>query len=298
VDKVNIVETRYYIGGYEVYRKVVNDVLDLERNSVSVYDVKAVEPSEEDKEDFVPKYAIDYNRRIVLIDTKTIEDEQTLNVPEMTVRYQYSNHLGSACLELDEIGQIISYEEFYPFGSTSYRSGRSETEVSLKRYKYNGKERDEESGLYYYGARYYAAWLCRFLSVDPLQFEKSWITPYAYCADNPIKFIDPNGMDEWEINKSGKINRVEGSEGKPDKMFVVDNDGKRVTDKKGNEKSVTVDKEIMNSLQTGKIETTEIKIDFSTLDVTGKEGIAQNMFKFLSNNTEVLPICQTAKRPC
>jgi len=50
-----------------------------------------------------------------------------------------------------------------------YRAGRSETEVSQKRYKYCGKERDDESGLYYYGDRYYAAWLGRFVSVDPLK---------------------------------------------------------------------------------------------------------------------------------
>jgi len=49
------------------------------------------------------------------------------------------------------------YKEYHPFGTTSYRSGRTETEVSLKRYKYVGKERDDETGLYYYGARYYAA---------------------------------------------------------------------------------------------------------------------------------------------
>ena len=111
------------------------------------------------------------------------------------IRYQYDNHLGSACLELDELGQIISYEEYHPFGTSSYRSGRSETEVSLKRYKYNGKERDEETGLYYYGMRYYAAWICRFVSVDPLQFEYPELTPYQYAGNKPITFIDLDGEE-------------------------------------------------------------------------------------------------------
>jgi len=111
------------------------------------------------------------------------------------IRYQYDNHLGSASLELDNTGNIISYEEYHPFGTTSYRSGRTETETSQKRYKYVGKERDEETGLYYYGARYYAAWLCRFVSTDPLKEKYLEWSPYVYCADNPIKFIDPDGRD-------------------------------------------------------------------------------------------------------
>jgi RHS repeat-associated protein len=79
------------------------------------------------------------------------------------------------------------------FRTTSYRSGRSETEVSLKRYKYCGKERDEQTGFYYYGMRYYAGWLCRFVSVDPMADEYPGLTPYAYCANNPLKYIDPTG---------------------------------------------------------------------------------------------------------
>ena len=99
----------------------------------------------------------------------------------------------SACLELDQTAQIISYEEYHPFGTTSYRSGRTETEVSLKRYKYVGKERDEETGLYYYGARYYAAWICRFVSVDPFAKKYQSISPYCYVANMPIIAIDPDG---------------------------------------------------------------------------------------------------------
>ena len=114
--------------------------------------------------------------------------------PVAVIRYQYDNHLGSASLELDEQANIISYEEYHPFGTTSYRSGRTETETSQKRYKYVGKERDEETGLYYYGFRYYAAWLCRFVSVDPLQFEYLQLTPYNYSGNKPITHIDIDGL--------------------------------------------------------------------------------------------------------
>jgi len=126
----------------------------------------------------------DDQKRIAMIDNDGTTE---------TIRYQYDNHLGSASLELDQNAATISYEEYHPFGTTSYRSGRTETEVSLKRYKYVGKERDEETGLYYYGARYYAAWIARFVSVDPLAEKYQNLSPYNYVANSPIKSIDPDG---------------------------------------------------------------------------------------------------------
>jgi RHS repeat-associated protein len=198
-----ITETRYYIGGYEVFRKEISGTLDTERVSLHILDLVSVDDEEQQDEleqnnDPIVKlknvYTIfDKNRRIVLIETLTVSSGSSTNV--VTIRYQYSNHLGSACLELDNTGDIISYEEYHPFGTTSYRSGRTEIEVSLKRYKYIGKERDNETGLYYYGARYYAAWLCRFISVDPLFEKYPNISSYAYCANNPVKLVDTDGME-------------------------------------------------------------------------------------------------------
>ena len=64
--------------------------------------------------------------------------------------------------------QIISYEEYHPYGSTSYQAVRSaQQRLQSKRYRYTGKERDEESGFEYHGARYYAPWLARWTSPDP-----------------------------------------------------------------------------------------------------------------------------------
>ncbi|MCC5919027.1 MAG: RHS repeat-associated core domain-containing protein, partial [Cryomorphaceae bacterium] len=110
-------------------------------------------------------------------------------------RYQYSNHLGSAALELNEAAEIISYQEYHPFGSTSYELHTNDSEVSLKRYQYVGKERDGESGLYYYGARYYADWLCRFVSVDPLKDDYPYYTTYQYAGNKPITSIDVDGLE-------------------------------------------------------------------------------------------------------
>jgi RHS repeat-associated protein len=163
----------------EIYRKFVSGVLETERTTVNISDDK---------------------KKIATAETLTIDQGSLTVNPVAVIRYQYDNHLGSASLELDESADIISYEEYHPFGTTSYRSGRTETETSLKRYKYVGKERDEETGLYYYGFRYYAAWLYRFVSVDPLQFEYPHYTPFQYAGNKPISYIDLDGLEEYKLN--------------------------------------------------------------------------------------------------
>ncbi|NLF42617.1 MAG: RHS repeat-associated core domain-containing protein, partial [Bacteroidales bacterium] len=147
----------------------------------------------------------DDKRKIATIDKLTVDERSLINLPVAVIRYQHDNHLGSASLELDATAQIISYEEYHPFGSTSYRSGKSETEVSLKRYKYVGKERDEETGLYYYGFRYYAPWIARFINVDPLQHEYPHYTPFQYAGNKPITYVDLDGLEEG-VKDEGKSN--------------------------------------------------------------------------------------------
>ena len=156
--------------------------------------------------------------------------ESKINNGQVTtvLRYQYDNHLGSACLELSDDGDILSYEEYYPFGQTSYYTSSSSIEVSLKRYKYCGKERDEETGLYYYSMRYYADWLYRFVSVDPLQFEYPELTPYQYASNNSMTMIDLDGAegvrpeeqqeDQQPVQDGGLIDGS-GSSAKPFKLM-------------------------------------------------------------------------------
>ncbi|MDR1759676.1 MAG: RHS repeat-associated core domain-containing protein [Fibrobacter sp.] len=116
----------------------------------------------------------------------------TVANPVPVQRYQLSNNIESATLELDETASIISYEEYYPYGETSYRAGRNASEVSQKRYRYTGKEKDEESGLYYHGARYYACWLGRWTASDPAGTIDG-LNLYIYCRGNPVKLLDPSG---------------------------------------------------------------------------------------------------------
>ena len=122
-----------------------------------------------------------------------MDSSSALTAPVSLLRYQIGNHLGSASLELDEAAQVISYEEYHPYGTTSYRATDSATEVSPKRYRYTGKEKDEETGLYYHGARYCVPWLGKWASCDPLLWQRPAISPYLAFAASPIRFVDPDG---------------------------------------------------------------------------------------------------------
>lgn len=159
---------RIYLDIFEIYREYdVNDEVSLERTTLHVMDGK---------------------ERIALVEQRTKGEDLS---SALLLRYQYGNHLGSTGLELDDEAQIISYEEYTPYGSTSYWATRSQTETP-KRYRFTAKERDEESGLQYHGARYYAPWLGRWISPDPEGLIDG-VNRYAYARCNPLFYIDLTG---------------------------------------------------------------------------------------------------------
>jgi len=188
VEKGSIVETRLYLGGFEIYRKKTGNNLVLERETLHV---------------------MDDTKRVALVETLTVGSGTTVPV----LRYQLSNNIESATLELDENASIISYEEYYPYGDTSYQAGRSVSEVRQKRYRYTGKEKDEESGLYYYGARYYDPIISMFLSSDPLFEMKLWLSPYHFCSNNPMNRIDPTGKIDYPLKGDSAVNKIDYADG-------------------------------------------------------------------------------------
>lgn len=126
------------------------------------------------------------------------------------IRYQLANHQGSTCLELDDDARLIAYEEYLPFGSASFQSGRSLSEVNAKRYRHLGMERDEESGLSYPGARYFASWLRRWISSDPAGPNSDGTNTYSYVANNPTNHVDITGLEgekgQYQWSKSAEEN--------------------------------------------------------------------------------------------
>lgn len=108
------------------------------------------------------------------------------------VRYGLCDQLGSLQVELDSSGQVMSQEEYYPFGGTAVLAARSEVEVSYKVVRYSGKERDG-TGLYYYGYRYYAPWLGRWLNPDPAG-QVDGLNVYRMVRNNPVTKSDKYGL--------------------------------------------------------------------------------------------------------
>lgn len=108
------------------------------------------------------------------------------------LRYQMGNYFGSVSLEVDDDAQVISYEEYFPYGGTAFIVGKNQQEVKLKEYRYSGKERDDSTGLYYYGARYYAPWLGRWLKPDPAGTVDG-LNLYGFVKGNPITLFDKTG---------------------------------------------------------------------------------------------------------
>ncbi len=107
------------------------------------------------------------------------------------IRYSLTDHLGSSTLELDQQGGLISQESYYPFGGTSWWAARSAVEAKYKTIRYSGKERDA-SGLYYYGFRYYAPWLQRWINPDPAG-DVNGLNLFGFVANSPIVHNDPDG---------------------------------------------------------------------------------------------------------
>ena len=150
------------------------------------------------------------------------------------------------------------------------------------RYRFNGKEQDEATGFYYYGARYYEPNLSRWLSTDPLAEKYQGFSPYNYTLNNPINLVDPDGRvveDTFKVLNNGKIKKV---------------DNKKYFDKEGNEVDKLISEKTGESIKVkaGVLKGTKItKIKeerkMQTIDVSKEENAVQ-LFMFLSKSTTKL----------
>ncbi len=113
------------------------------------------------------------------------------------VWWYHSDHLGSSTYITDIFGKPCQYIEYLPFGEVMVE--QSTNNIFENVYKFNGKELDESTGYYYYGARYYDPGASIFLSVDPLAEKMPNYSPYNYTLNNPINFVDPDGRIPYPI---------------------------------------------------------------------------------------------------
>ncbi|WP_163309771.1 JAB-like toxin 1 domain-containing protein [Dysgonomonas sp. 521] len=190
-----------------------------------------------------------------------------------------NDHLGNNRVVANASGTLVQKNHYYPFGSVF----ASTTGAGKQPYKYNGKELDAMHGvnLYDYSARYMDSQIGRFTSVDPLAEKKYWISPYTYARNNPLRFIDPDGRDEWEINEKGEmINRIENKD--KDIIHIVDKDGKRVDGKSSQEYGYgTITMEQITLKPEGSKEWS-----YDKYTIQGDDN-ANSIFEFLADNTKV-----------
>ena len=134
--------------------------------------------------------------------THTSDIQFTPNMQKSSnIRFYHGDHLGSTNLVTDGEGNLVEETVFFPYGHPRHHY-KADKERIIADYRFTGKEQDQESGLHYFEARYYAGHLAKFISTDPLQsFLKN---PYAYVENNPMIFTDPTGMQKSEYQKISK----------------------------------------------------------------------------------------------
>lgn len=117
---------------------------------------------------------------------------------EDKVFFYHSDHLGSASWITNKTGNAIQHLQYLPFG-TPFVDQHAPGAGYSERFTFTGKEQDSETGYGYFGARYYdSEALTGWLSVDPMSDKYPSMSPYNYCAWNPMKLVDPDGRD-WYV---------------------------------------------------------------------------------------------------
>lgn len=165
-------EERQYVWDVEIYTKVSGNHIGLERTTLHISDDQG---------------------RIAMLDMRNGVNDGT---DQETIRYQLGNRSNSAHLELNHQGEVISYEEYHPYGTTAYQAVNATIKAAAKRYRYTGMERDNETGLCYHNARYYMPWLGRWLKPDPAEIQDG-VNVFVYARDNPVNRMDESGLLSW-----------------------------------------------------------------------------------------------------
>ena len=143
-----------------------------------------------------------------------LDEAGYVSFPDRKFHFYLKDHQGNTRVVADKDGNVEETNAYYPFG------GNFTSTANIQPYKYNGKELDTRNGLnwYDYGARHYDAAIGRWHVVDPLSEKYSFVSPYVYCMNNPMKFIDPDGKGDF-IDEKG---RYIGNDGNDDgKLYLI-----------------------------------------------------------------------------
>jgi RHS repeat-associated protein len=163
--------------------------------------------------------------------------------------FYHGNHLSSTQLVTDIAGSISQAVLYAPFGQIISEYRYDWMLDTIPRYLFTGQELDEESGMYYYSARYYSPPV--FTSRDPLFEEKPWMSPYAYCSNNPLHYIDPTGMSAEDPGDPGHYYGTDGREIYDDKIpdnkvYVQNENGDKILGPVGAFSEVSITNDELN----------------------------------------------------
>ena len=212
------------------------------------------------------KILCEIRRQMRVHPNEELLNDKHLDMLEIITRVyrQQKNHFnsGDSCESIPN--RIVSVSKPYVF--VEERNGTWNTP-----YLFNGKELDEETGLYYYGARYLNPTNGMWLSVDPLWEKNIDASPYSYCHGNPVKLIDPDGRDEYEVDGTGYVTKVLENKEK-DVVYSVDKKGNRVNSIEFNQR--IIEKSYSKKNSEG--------VDIHIIQMRGDDNATQ-LFEFLAN---------------
>ncbi len=236
-------------------------------------------------------YTRDYCGEIIYKDgeIERILTDNGYAVPDSTGGYTYhyyvKDYQGNIMMVVDEANNVVERNDYYPYGMPKHMG-------DAQPYKYGGKELDRTNGLdlYDFSARWYAPDLPRFLSLDPLTEKYPSISPYAYCAGNPVRYIDPTGKVAVTIDNKFNILNIDYNVKDYDQIIVQNGDNKTYSNTydtgtirvaKGNIPITN-----SNSEKNAKNRNKEQSETYSYISIRGDDS-AEEMFEFISNNTSV-----------
>lgn len=202
--------------------------------------------------------------------------------------YYLRDYQGNNRVVIDENNRVVETNDYYPFGMSFCESSGAQP------FKYGGKELDRTNGLnlYDFFARQHDSAFGRFTTMDALAEDSYSISPYAYCAGNPIKYIDPTGNDIWEINSKGEIVKRT-TDTTQDAVYIVskDKDGNYqrtyTIDAEGNKNynSISFEYGTITSVKEEEIKTDAGVQTLTMINVKGDDKAIQ-LFEFLANPQE------------
>ena len=202
--------------------------------------------------------------------------------------FYHPDHLGSSSYITDREGRITQHTEYIAFGEVLFEEHSTSKTMP---YLFNGKELDTETGLYYYGARYYDPRVSLWLNVDPLAEKYPHTSPYTYVNNNPIMLVDPDGReatDDYRLDKNGTISLIKKTNDNFDKLISHDGKNSIIINKKSiNDGSII--SELVSPKQDKPTYLGTLKIakpgDIS-VSQTNNVIDAVNLYNFLNKNTE------------